>query len=234
MLDYPNPRAVFDLAPGIAYSLALLWLVCGTLYRTSIWIRSRSRFLIPLAPAPRSLAGVAGRLGLELFTFRSLARANKTTWVASLAFHYGLLWLFIMHLRFVFEVLPLFLIPFIQFSGWASFCVMAGLSVLLLRRFIVDRIRYISSPSDFLHLVLLLSIVLSGILLKRVWPTGLHQVGEFFRGALTLAWTQLPDHAGLLLHLLLVLVLLLVFPVSKLVHGVGVVFSPTFNQRDRT
>lgn len=234
MLDYLNPRAVFDLALGIAYSVALLWLVCGTVYRTSIWLRSRSRFLIPLAPAPRSLAGVFGRLVLEIFTFRSLARANKTTWVASLAFHYGLLWLFIVHLRFVFEALPLFLIPFIQFSGWASLSLMLGLSVLLLRRFTIDRIRYISSPSDYLHLVLLLSIGLSGILLKRVWPTSLHAVGEFFRGALTFNWTQLPDHAGLLLHLLAVLVLLLVFPVSKLVHGVGVVFSPTFNQRDRS
>lgn len=225
---------MFDLALGVAYSIALLWLVCGTVYRTSVWLRSRSRFLIPLAPAPRSGAGVAGRLFLELFTFRSLARANKTTWLASLAFHYGMLWILIVHLRFVFEALPLFLIPFIQFSGWASLCFVLGLSVLLLRRFFVDRIRYISSPSDYLHVLLLIAIGLSGTLLKRVWPTSLYEVGEFFQGALTFSWTQLPDHAGLILHLLLVLLLLLIFPVSKLVHGVGVVFSPTFNQRDRT
>ncbi|MFK7859866.1 MAG: respiratory nitrate reductase subunit gamma [Granulosicoccus sp.] len=225
---------MFDTALGIAYSAALLWLLIGTLFRTSIWIRSRSRFLIPLAPAPRSSAGVAGRLVLELFAFRSLARANKTTWLASLAFHYGLLWLLIVHLRFVFETLPLFLILFIQFSGWASLCFMVGLSVLLLRRFVVDRLRYISSPSDYLHLLLLLAIGLSGIVLKRIWPTSLHEVGEFFRGVLTFSWAQIPNHAGLVLHLMLVLVLLLVFPVSKLVHGVGVVFSPTFNQRDRT
>jgi len=232
MLDYPSLRVVFDIALGVAYTLALLWLVCGTVFRTTIWLRSRSRFLIPLAPAPVSHAGVAGRLALELFTFRSLARASKTTWLASLAFHYGLLWLLFVHLRFVFEVLPLFLVPFIQFSGLASLCFMLGLSVLLLRRLLVDRIRYISSPSDYLHLLLLLAIGLSGTLLKRVWPSSLTEVGEFLRGVFTLGWAPLPDHAGLLLHLLLVLVLMLIFPISKLVHGVGVVFSPTFNQRD--
>jgi len=225
---------VFDIALGVAYSLALLWVLCGTAFRTTVWLRSRSRLLIPLAPAPRSYAGVAGRLALELFAFRSLARANKTTWLASLAFHYGLLWLFIVHLRFVFETLPLSLIPFIQLSGWASLCFFAGLGVLLLRRFIVDRVRYVSSPSDYLHLVLLLSIGLSGVLLKRVWPTSLYEVGEFVRGTLTFGWAPLPDHAGLTVHLVLALVLLLVFPVSKLVHGIGIVFSPTFNQRDRS
>jgi len=161
-------RVVFDTAIGIAYSFALLWLLLGTLYRTAIWLRSRSQFLIPLAPAPRTQSAVLIRLVLEVFTFRSLARADKTTWLASLAFHYGLLWLLIVHLRFVYEALPLFLLPFIRFSGTASLCLLVGLTVLLCRRLIVDRIRYISSPSDYLHLLLLLAIGLSGVALKRI------------------------------------------------------------------
>ena len=231
---YPSLRVVFDTLLGIAYSLALLWLLCGTIYRMSIWLRSKSHLPIPLAPAPRNTLGVTARLALEVFTFRSLARADKTTWLASLLFHYGLLWLLIVHLRFVFESLPLFLVIFIQFSGWAALCFILGLSVLLLRRLIIDRLRYISAPSDYLHLALLLCIGLSGILLKRVWPASLYEVGQFLRGAMTLNWMPLPSHPGLVVHLLLVLLLLLVFPVSKLVHGVGIVFSPTFNQRDRS
>ena len=230
----PSPRAVFDTAFGIAYSLALLWLLAGTAYRTSIWLRSRSKYLIPLAPAPRSTGGVAGRLALELFTFRSLARASRITWLASLAFHYGLLWVLIVHLRFVFETLPLILLPFIQFSGWATLSLLSGLVVLLARRLMVDRIRYISAPSDYLHLVLLLAIGLSGTLLKRVWPVNLFEVGEFLRGVIKIDWVAMPDHVGVWVHLTLVLVLVLVFPVSKLVHGVGIVFSPTFNQQDRS
>lgn len=225
---------MFSILLGIAYSVALLWLLCGISYRLSVWARAQSQLPIPLAPAPRSFIGVAARLALEIFTFRSLARADKITWLASLLFHYGLLWLLIVHLRFVFESLPLFLLPFIRFSGWATLCFVAGLAVLLLRRLTIDRLRYISAPSDYLHLVLLICIGLSGTLLKRVWPTGLYDVGEFLRGAMTLNWMPLPAHAGLIVHLVLVLVLLSVFPVSKLIHGAGIVFSPTFNQRDRS
>ena len=225
---------MFDILLGIAYTLALLWLLCGTIYRMSVWVRSKSHLPIPLAPAPRNTRGVAVRLALEVFTFRSLARADKTTWIASLLFHYGLLWLLIVHLRFVFESLPLVLLPFIRFSGWAAVFFIIGLSILLLRRFIVDRLRYISAPSDYLHLVLLLCIGLSGILMKRVWPTSLYEVGQFLRGAMTFNWMPLPAHPGLIVHLVLVLILILVFPISKLIHGVGIVFSPTFNQRDRS
>lgn len=234
MPDCPNPPVVFDTALGVAYSLGLLWVLAGTVYRTVLWLKAKSRFSIPLSPAPRSRLGAVGRLGLELFAFRSLARANKPIWLASLLFHYGLLWILIVHLRFVFESLPLFLIPFIQFSGWASAAMIIGLLILLGRRLFVERIRYISAPSDYLHLFLLLGIGLSGLLLKRFWPVPLHEVGLFLRGAFTLNWTTLPNHAGLLLHLSLVLILLLVYPISKLIHGVGVAFAPTFNQVDRS
>lgn len=225
---------MFDIALGIAYSLALLWLVFGTVYRMNIWRRARSRFNIVLAPAPKSRTGVVVRLFLELITFRSLARANRSTWLASLALHYGLLWLLIVHLRFVFDALPLFLLPFIRFSGWAAALMLVGLIVLLLRRLMIDRLRYISSPSDYLHLILLIAIVISGLMLKRIWPVNLHEVGEFLQGSLVFSWASLPDSTGLVLHLLLVLVLLLIFPISKLVNGIGVVFSPTFNQRDQS
>jgi hypothetical protein len=48
----------------------------------------------------------------------------------------------------------------------------------------------------------------------------------------TLQWQPLPESAVLWVHLLLVLVLIIVFPVSKLLHGLGILFSPTLNQRD--
>lgn len=233
MRVYPSLQAVFDIALALAYSLALVWLVVGSAFRVGIWLKSRNSLPIPLAPAPLTRTGVVKRLCLELFAFRSLARASKTTWLASLLFHYALVWLAMVHLRFVFKALPTALLPFIQYSGWATLCLITGLSVLLLRRLLIDRVRYVSAPSDYLHLVLLISIGLSGALLKRVWPVNLFEVGEFLRGIFRISWQPLPDHAGLVVHLLLVLVLLLIFPISKLLHGVGIIVSPTFNQRDR-
>lgn len=223
---------MFDYVIGFAYTAALFWLVTGTLFKVVFWLRSQSRLSIPLAPAPATNAGVAGRMMLELFVFRSLWRASRLTWMASIALHYGLLLVLLMHLRFAADYLPLWLVPFIRISGWASLALIGGLLILFLRRCLVDRIRYISAPSDYLHLLLIMAIALSGVLLKRAWPTDLYQVGSFLRGAVTLSWQPLPDHTGLVVHLLLVLLLLLVFPISKLVHGVGILVTPTFTQRD--
>lgn len=233
MPDCPNPPVVSELLPGILFALVFYWALIATFYRAFIWKRTASPLPIPLTPAPQSRAGVVGRLLLELVLFRSLARASLITWVGSILFHYGLLWLLIMHLRLLFPQLPLALLPFIQFSGWALLAMMSGLLILLLRRCLVDRVRYVSSPSDYLHLLLLMAIGITGALIKRHWPADLYSTGEFLRGALTAQWQSLPDSASLMVHLALVSVLLLIFPVSKLIHSIGIVFSPTWNQRER-
>ncbi len=233
MQVYPSRPVVFDHGIGIAFSLALLWLLIGCGYRMVIWLRARSDLSLALGSAPRNRFGVVTRLFLELFIFRSLWRGDRITWAASIAFHYGLLLVLLMHLRFVINPLPLWLVPIIGISLWGSLAMLIGLSLLLIRRVLVDRIRYISSPSDYLHLLMLLAIAVSGLILKRVWPTDLYQVGEFLRGSIHFSWQPLPGHGGLITHLVLVLVLLLVFPISKLMHGIGIAFAPTFVQRDR-
>ncbi len=201
-------------------------------FRLWQWAATPSPLPIPLSPAPRTRAGVVLRLLLELLLFRALARGDKLTWALSLLFHYGLLLVVLMHLRFLIPVLPAFMIPLLFVSGWAALASSIGLGGLLLRRFANERLRYISAPSDYLHLVLLLLIVGSGVLLKRVWPVDLFAVGQFLRGTLSLDWQPLPAAVGVYLHVSLVLLLILIFPISKLVHGPGIVFSPTLHQRD--
>ena len=133
---------MFEILPGYLFTAAFIWLLTATVWRLATWALTPSPLPIPLAPTPRTRVGVAGRLMLECFGFRSLARADKVTWLASLAFHYGLLLVLMVHLRFVLPQLPIWLIPFIRISSWATVGLMLGLAVLLLRRIIVDRIRY--------------------------------------------------------------------------------------------
>lgn len=215
------------------FSAALLWCLLGSLWRLMGYWRTPQPLPIPLTPAPRTRAGVVGRLLLELLLFRSLYRAGRAGWLASIAFHYGLLGVLIIHLRFVFTALPGWLLPLILMGGYITTLMVAGLLALGWRRFGIDRLRYLSAPSDHLYLLLLLSIAASGVALKRIWPTELAAVNGFLRGVLTVQWQPLPDHPVLLLHLTLVLLLLLVFPLGKLLHGPAMLFSPTFNQRDR-
>ena len=102
---------------------------------------------------------------------------------------------------------------------------------LLGRRIFVDRVRYISAPSDYLMLVLIIGIAVSGLMMKW-FHTDIFAVKQFFIGLMYFNWTELPSDFVLLLHLSLVLLLMIIFPYSKLLHAPGLFFSPTRNQTD--
>jgi nitrate reductase gamma subunit len=87
-------------------------------------------------------------------------------------------------------------------------------------------------PSDYLMLVLLLAIAASGLAMKYVFRTDVVAVKAFFLGLMRFDWQPLPADPMLYFHLLLVVLLMIVFPFSKLLHAPGVFFSPSRNQAD--
>jgi nitrate reductase gamma subunit len=118
------------------------------------------------------------------------------------------------------------------FGTYAAFAMLIGLGGLWARRILVDRVRYISSPSDHLMLALLVAIGASGAMMKFVEHTDIVAVKGFFQGLLGFSIQPLPNDPVLLIHLALVAVLMLIFPISKLLHAPGIFFSPTRNQVD--
>jgi nitrate reductase gamma subunit len=111
---------------------------------------------------------------------------------------------------------------------------LAGLAGLWLRRIVVDRVRYISAPSDHLMLALLMAIAAAGLLMRTVSHTDIVAVKAFVLGLLAFDWQPLPADGPLLVHLALVAVLMVVFPISKLLHAPAVFFSPTRVQVDNS
>ena len=109
-----------------------------------------------------------------------------------------------------------------------------GLSGLWARRFLVDRVRYISTISDHLMLVLLLGIGLSGMTMRFVAHTDIVQLKEFMLGLMYFDVQPIPQDPALLVHLFLVATLMTIFPISKLLHAPGLFFSPTRNQADNS
>jgi nitrate reductase gamma subunit len=107
-----------------------------------------------------------------------------------------------------------------------------GLAGLWARRFLVDRVRYITGPSDHLILALLVLIGLSGLGMTFVVHVDVISVKQFFRGLMAFDIHPLPADPLLMVHLLLVATLMIVFPFSKLLHAPGLFFSPTRNQVD--
>ena len=187
---------------------------------------------IPTTPAPLTRAGVGWRMAREVVFFESLFRSSKWTWIFGWVFHAALLLVVLRHLRY-FQQPVWTVITLVQPLGtYAGFAMVAGLAGLWARRFLVDRVRYISTPSDHLMLALLLAIGLSGLGMRFVAHTDIVALKMFMLGLMSFDWQPLPSDPALLLHLALVALLMLVFPISKLLHAPGLFFSPTRNQND--
>jgi len=175
---------------------------------------------------------VALRLAREVVLFESLFKSSKWTWIFGWMFHAALLLVLLRHLRYFQE--PVWTpVLWVQFFGtYAGFAMVAGLAGLWARRFLVDRVRYISTPSDHLHLALLLAIGASGLTMRFVAHTDIVALKAFMLGLMRFDWQPLPGDPLLLLHLTLVALLMFVFPISKLLHAPGLFFSPTRYQVD--
>jgi len=219
---------------GVLFWAATLILVIGVARKLHLYWNIPAPLKIPTMPAPTTQRGVVWRMAREVLLFQSLFRADKLLWAISMVFHYSLLLVVLRHLRYFLD--PVWsVIAFIQpFGLYAGFGLMLGLLGLLARRIWIDRVRYISAPSDFLMLVLLLVIGGSGLMMKYVNPTDIVMVKAFFQGLKYFSWQPLPADFTLLLHLSAVVLLMIIFPISKLLHAPGVFFSPTRNQVDNS
>jgi nitrate reductase gamma subunit len=223
--------------------------VCGQ-QRSLSWIKHDR------LESPYTGAGVIGRMLLEVLFFRSLFRNTRayvdparekvsyfgagTLWLAAMLMHWSMLVIVLRHFRFLVEPTPRFVEWIQAVDGFfqvglpvvylTTLGFLAGLAWLLARRLVDPKVRYISLPSDYFALFLLLGIGLSGVAMRHLEKVDIVQVKAAIAG-----WTSfapvLPEGVGVMyfLHVALVSTLLVYFPFSKLLHAPGVFLSPTRN-----
>lgn len=225
---------MLSLIYAALFYLATAVLVVGVALKIRRYAGVPAPLKIPTTPAPTSTGGVALRLAREVVFFESLFKASKWTWLFGWLFHAALLLVLLRHLRYFQQPVWTPIVWVQAFGIYAGFVMVIGLAGLWARRFLVDRVRYISTPSDHLHLALLLAIGLTGLGMRFVAPTDIVAVKAFMLGLMRLDIQPLPTDPLLLLHLALVALLMLVFPISKLMHAPGLFFSPTRNQSDNS
>ncbi|WP_456324883.1 sulfate reduction electron transfer complex DsrMKJOP subunit DsrM [Desulfonauticus submarinus] len=204
---------------------------------------------------PSTTWGVILRMFFEVVTFRSLFRntkvelydgpklayaSSKWLWLFALMFHYSFLTIFVRHMRFFTEPVPFIFQALDKVDGMLQLgvphiymtdvVILVALGYLLLRRLVVPKIRYISLPADYFPLFLIFGIVISGILMRYFVKTDVVGIKQLTMGLVTLKPT-IPEGVSAIfyIHVFLVSVLLVYFPLSKLMHMGGVFLSPTRN-----
>ncbi|MDH4230553.1 MAG: sulfate reduction electron transfer complex DsrMKJOP subunit DsrM [Nitrospirota bacterium] len=204
---------------------------------------------------PSTTLGVIGRMLLEVLFFRSLFRNIKTEfregpkfsygsdkwlWMAGLAFHWSFLIILIRHLRFFFLKVPYLihvtesLDSFLQIGAPLFYItdalILGAVTFLVLRRFLIPQVKYISLAADYFPLFLILTIAATGVLMRYFSKVHIVGVKELAMGLVSFS-PAVPEGIGVLfyIHLFLVCVLFAYFPFSKLMHMGGVFLSPTRN-----
>lgn len=217
---------------ALLFWFATVVIILGLAFKIRQYWVTPAPLKIPTTPAPTTQAGVVYRMAKEVIVFESLFKSNKWIWIFGWMFHVSLALVLARHLRY-FQEQPWFWVNIIQpFGKYAAFTMVIGLLGLLARRFVVARVRYISAPSDYLMLIMLIFIGMSGLVMTFIVRPDIIAIKEFFLSWMGLSISELPFSVPLVVHLSLVALLLIVFPFSKLLHAPGVFFSPTRNQID--
>ncbi len=217
---------------ALLFYAATAILLGGLAYKIVQYAKTPAPLKIPTMPAPLSRRGVALRMAREIVLFESLFNSNKWTWLFGWMFHLALVLVLLRHLRYFTEPVWGWVGLLQTFGLYAGFAMLAGVAGLWLRRLAVERVRYISGPSDHLMLLLLLGIAVSGLAMQYVTRTDIVALKAFMLGLMYFDWQPLPAEPVLMIHLGLVAALMVVFPFSKLLHAPGVFFSPSRNQVD--
>ncbi len=246
--------------------------IVGVLFRLLVWAKSPVPFPIPTVggqqrslpwikparfDAPFSKFGLAGRMFLEVFLFRSLFRnteahispkgpsivylSSKWLWFFSLLFHYALLIIVVRHFRFFVEPVPISLEWLSFFDGLfevgatrlllSNVLVLIALFFLLLRRLLCQKLASFSLPADYFPLFVLLAIITSGISMRHLQKIDVNHAKTFIMSLI--AFDPIDNFESLgpvfFAHIVFVSVFLLCLPFSKLVHIFAVFLSPTRN-----
>jgi len=224
--------SILTLGYSALFYFATFILFAGVAYRIYTYANTPSPLKIVVTPAPTTRVGVVYRMWREVVLFESLFKASKWTWIFGWAFHFGMLLVLLRHLRYINEP-TWFWVDMIQpFGIYAGFAMLLGLFGLWARRILVDRVRYISAPSDHLMLAMIIGITVTGLLMKFVSGADVIAVKNFMLGLIYFDIQPIPEDPILLIHLGLVGLLMIIFPYSKLLHAPGLFFSPTRTQVD--
>ena len=194
-----------------------------------------------LTPAPKP--GIPRYIELlkETFFFRSLFKGDKNLWIFSWVFHAMLTLIFIGHLRVIMWLPDRMLSSMGMTSeninimsqlsgGIAGLVILLMILVLLGRRLFTGRVREISLRGDYIALILILIVLITGDVMRFVAHVDLSLTREYFLSLVTFSAVSVPENIWFIAHFFFAQVLIMYMPFSKLLHFGGIFFTEALIQ----
>ncbi|MHC4420462.1 MAG: respiratory nitrate reductase subunit gamma [Planctomycetota bacterium] len=218
--------------------VAIVVFAVGMIWRIRTW-RKLASPPMTLFPAPADAKANTRNTLKEAFLFSSLFKGDRVLWSVAWVFHVVLALIFVGHFRVFTNVDALLTASGMSedsihamsggVGGAAGVIILILVALLLVRRMTLQRVREITGAADYLALILIAAIIITGNMMRFG--------GEHFDLALTreyFADLATFGNAGqaaalknnvFLAHLGLAFLLIMCMPFSKLLHFGGIFFT---------
>ncbi len=209
--------------------IAVAVFVGGMAYRLYRWYQRKPvAGHLSLYPRPHRRLGPFLEMLIETITLKMIFNAIKISGsalpiTAGLALH-AALFLTLLHHVPVFVSIP----PVEGTAAWIAFGTLMGIAFLAFLAYALGHRlggprKYLSVPQDYLALLLLIGIAVTGLHIHLLHTLDYGELNRFFLGLATFRWQPVPQSAGssFIWHFALVQLLMVYFPFSKFTHMVG-------------
>ena len=226
------------LVGGLLPYVAIAVFIVAMIYRLYIWKKLAAPSMT-LFPAPADEKTNKQNVLKEALFFRSLFGGDRALWAFAWVFHVVLLLIFLGHLRVFTNVDSILMASGMSdesiqamsagVGGAAGVVILVATVLLLARRLALPRVREITGPADYLALLLIGAIIITGNMMRfGAEHFDLTLTRQYFAGLGT--FNNVLDAAALknnlfVVHMCLALLLILCMPFSKLLHSGGVFFT---------
>lgn len=212
------------LAAGV-FIVAMIW-------RVGTWLRVSVPFPLTLSPAPVTTSERIWMVGRELLLFSSLWRGDRALWLWAWLMHATLAMVIVGHIVGISSLGLQFMSMGVTATQSKTLSAVMGtgtgimlftaLIALLYRRTAIPEVKRLSDPAEYFDLLLILAIVISGLHMRATsLEVDVVAIRAYMGGILSFQPIAIPHEWIFVSHFILVNVLLIYIPFSKLVHLAG-------------
>jgi len=199
---------ILGIVLTLGYLLSMLVFLGNCAAKALVWTKSRSVNEVTSDKITlRTFVMAAG----DILFFRRLLIVNDILWIGEWIFHFTFILVILRHLRYFLNPVPQWVWALQTPGIIAGYVLPIALAYIFTVKFLIERKKYFSTY-NFLLLVLILVISISGLLMKTIYHPDIVSVKTFVMGIVTFGFAAVPGSALFIFHFILVLALILNLP----------------------